>query len=303
MSRQKYLPFLFVTLMGCSDNASSPRNPDNSVPPQNKNDSDLANNYIIESKLNLSKVGQDLDTTKDNIISLKGTGSKSDYKVIYNFNSGNSARFKVIEKGLKARFGNCTGPDSKMYLVEGDRKTEISVLDNVKIEANRDYKLEVQIANNACDMLEVTFDVIAWTGNEHVYPKIASVCQHHGAGESTFFQHTNAIDAYSSLYGKMRFLNSQTYCGEEFSQASRSHCVTSMYGFINDRKSAWKPVTCEAETDNGDKRSFSYSFNPTDRSAQVDCTATNSRKVSEIFTDCRSKIIDYKPFEDLNKKK
>lgn len=159
MSRQKALStVLFIVLVGCSNNSSSPQNSDNSVPPQTKNDSALANNYVVESKLNLSMVGQDLETTKDNIISLKGTGSKSDYKAIYTFNSGSSVRFKVIEKGLKAHFGNCTGPDSKMYLVDGDIKTEISVLDKVKIEANHDYKLEVQISNNACDTLEVTFD-------------------------------------------------------------------------------------------------------------------------------------------------
>lgn len=289
---------LCILLLGLSA-CGSKSNSNNSPVPAPQGDGKIeetSTDYSQTANLNLSRTREELKNVKSNSLSFKGTGSKSIYKATYNFNSQGNTSFKVIETSLNSHYGNCSAPEAKMTLKGKTLSKELSVLDQVNIEPNADYVLEVSF-KNSCKDLEMNFDVIAWAGNQFEDPKVASVCDGQQVMQATFVMNVNMVTAFSSIVGKEKFLAMDSYCGESF-RGSKTTCSGKMNVGLSSNSTSVSHADCVAENDS-EKRRFSVDFNSTENTATVSCTKNDAEIYTEQFRSCQSLIVDYKPYSQL----
>ncbi len=282
-----------VGLFGCSHKSDSTA----PVDPQENKAADVASDYTQSASLNLSQTNDQLKNVKDNAISLKGTGTKSSYKISYDFKSGTSTSFKIIETILKSHHSDCSAPQSKMVLKNKNQSREINVGEQYNIEPNSDYVLEVFLSNSSCKELEMTFDVLAWVGTPFVEPKTALVCENNQVGQTTFIMNVNIVTAFSSVVGKEKFIAMDSYCGEKFN-GTAINCTGSADLALHEKGSTWSTVQCFAEKD-GDKKSYKVDFNTAEKSAAVACQSNGTETFSDSFQSCEAVIVDYKPYRQL----
>lgn len=288
---------LFLGLSACGNKSNSNGSP-SPVTTQETKVEDVATDYSETAVLNLWATNTDQQNNKTNSVSLKGTGTKSTYKVSYTFNSKGDTSFKVIEMGLRSSSSGCSEPQLKMFLKGKNTSREITILDQVNVEPNSDYTLEVVASNRSCKALEMTLDLLAWSGNQFIDPEVASVCDSNQVGQTTFIMNVNFVTAFSSVVGKEKFLTMDSYCGESFKGAGKTECTGEMNLFLLDQGSSYSRVQCEAEKNN-EKRSFAIDFNVAEKTATVNCKANHTKTFSETLKSCRSVIVDYKPYSQF----
>lgn len=290
------LCFAIIGLVGCSDKSNSKGSPAPVGPQGNKVD-DVASDYTQSATLNLSQTNDQLKNVKDNVISLKGTGTKSTYKISYDFNSGASTSFKVMETSLKSSYSNCSAPQAKIFLKNKTQSREINIVEQYNVEPNTDYVLEVALSNSSCKELEMTFDVLAWVGTPLVEPKTALICESNQVGQTTFIMNVNFVTAFSSVVGKEKFIAMDSYCGESF-RGTTTNCSGSANLGLRENGSSWSTVQCSAEKD-GEKRNYQVDFNTAEKSAVVSCQANDTQTFSDNLRSCESVIVDYRPYSQL----
>lgn len=285
-----------VGLFGCSNKSDSKGAPA-TVNPQENKAQDVASDYVQSATLNLSQINDQLKNVRDNVISLKGTGTKSTYKISYDFKSGAATSLKVLETSLKSSYGDCSAPQAKMVLKNKNQSREINVVEQYNVEPNTDYILEVSLSNSSCKSLEMTFDILAWVGTPFVEPKTALVCDNNQVGQTTFIVNVNFITAFSSVVGKEKFLAMDSYCGEKF-RGSATQCSGKANLGLRDNGSSYSAVQCSSEKD-GEKRSYTVDFNTAEKSAAVVCQSNGAETFSDSFRSCEAVIVDYKPYSQL----
>lgn len=296
MSLTKWtLCVLFLGLSACGSKSNSNNSP-NPTPQGDGKVEETSTDYSQTANLNLSHTREELKNVKANALTFKGTGSKSVYKATYNFNSQGNTSFKVIETSLKSHYGDCSAPEAKMTLKGKDFSKELSVLDQVNVQPNAEYTLEVAF-KNSCKNLEMDFDVIAWAGNQFEDPKVASVCDGQQVMQATFVMNVNMVSAFSSIVGKEKFLTMDTFCGESF-RGSKTTCSGQMNIGLSSSSTSLSHADCVAEND-VEKRGFSVDFNSAENTAIVSCTKNDAEIYSEQFRSCQSVIVDYKPYNQL----
>lgn len=285
-----------VGLFGCSNKSDSKGAPA-TVNPQENKAQDVASDYTQSATLNLSQTNDQLKNVRDNVVSLKGTGTNSTYKISYDFKSSGSTSFKIIETSLNSHYGDCSAPQAKMVLKNKNQSREINVVEQYNIEPNSDYVLEVSFSNSSCKELELTFDVLAWVGTPFVEPKTALICESNQVGQTTFIMNVNFITAFSSVVGKEKFLNMDSYCGEKFN-GSATTCSGKANLGIRQNGSSYSTVQCSAEK-GSEKRSYKVDFNTAEKIAAVSCQSNGNETFSENFGSCEAVIVDYKPYSQL----
>lgn len=284
---------LLFGLTACGNKSNSNNSP-SPVTTQDNKAQDTATDYNQTANLNLSQTYDDLQNIKSNSVSLKGTGTKSTYKVIYNFNTAGNASFKVIETSLESHYSDCSEPQLELTLKGKNSSRKISILDQVNVDPNSDYSLEVVAVNRSCKELEMNLDVVAWMGSSLIDPKVASICDSNQVGQTTFVMNVNFVTAFSSVVGKEKFLGMESYCGEDFHGAS-TQCTGKMNLFLPSQGSSYSNVSCVAEK-NSEKRSYSVDFNSADKTATVVCKKNDTETFSETLKSCHSGIVDYKKY-------
>lgn len=150
-------------------------------------------------------------------------------------------------------------PLRQSYFLKGKNTSrELTVLDQVNVDLNTDYILEVAFSHS-CKELDMNFDVLAWTGFPLVDPKIASVCDGQQILQATFVMNVNMVTAFSSIVGKEKFLTMDTYCGEKFEGESKTKCTGRSNLFLAKEVASMSHVQCTAEK-GAEKRSFSVNL-------------------------------------------
>ncbi|WP_413577971.1 hypothetical protein ACLVWU_05600 [Bdellovibrio sp. HCB290] len=274
-----------VGLAACSDKSNS----NNPISPEYK-----VKDYSQSATLNLLQTNDDLGNAKSNAVSIKGTGRSSTYKITYHFNTANNSSFKIVNT-RQTLYAVCDRSQSEVQIemtLKGqntDRK--VTVLDQVDVAQNSDYTLEV-VATPQCESLDLNFDITAWVGNPLTDAKVAYICDSKSIGQMTLVEGVNFVTAYSSVSGKRKFLDYESFCGEAF-RGSKGSCDSKMNLERPTPEFGYAELRCEATKDL-EKRSSKAEFNVNSGTASVSCAANGIVTFAETFTSCRSRLIDYK---------
>ena len=254
---------------------------------------EASTDYVQKANLNLAHTNSELKKLKSNIISLQGLGEKSTYKAIYSFNSLQHESFKVLKTSLNSRFSNCSMPEATMVIKGKNLSQKITLPEQVKLEPNTEYFLEVSFANS-CKSLEIDFDLIAWAGEKYQDPKLAILCDAYKTGQGIFFPYVNAITAFTTQIGKEKLLTKNNYCGESF-QSQKTECSTKSNMDTNLNSLPILHAECLSENGN-EKRGFSIDFDVEDGKASLHCTKNGNKTFSEGYYGCESLILNFGPY-------
>ena len=273
---------LFVLALSACRGILDSKNPPPAIKPPGERSEDVLSNYVETSAINFLQTNQKLNEVKKNLISIKGTGTKSTYKIKYSFNSGAFTSFKILETTATT---NCSGHQEKMVLNNSNESRDINILGSYSIVSNTDYTLEVSIGNS-CKELSASFDMVAWLGNPLVDPFKALICQSNQIGQTVFFEHINIISLFTTVVSKEKFISMNTFCGESF-RGSEIECT-----YLKDR------VGCVAVRD-AERRSFTIDFSNERNSAQIVCKNAEVETFVGSFFSCEEIIADYNPYKNF----
>ena len=278
-------------LCACHGNSDSSVQPNGDFfPPPKENNADVASDYVETAELNLVHTNQLLNEIKSNTVTIKGTGSKSTYKIIYSFNSGTSQSFAVSETEKTI---TCASGQTEMLLKSKSGSREVYLVNSYDLTLNTDYTLEVKIPNS-CKEFYATFNLIAWVGDSAVKPHRTLVCESNQLGQTYFFPYINVMSVFTSVISKEKFIDLNIFCGEAF-KASRVTCSQSGTGLLNIGLSL-PGATCTAE-EGLEKRIFNVSFDFEKKSALVTCSNTDEITFTGNFNSCEIKMLDYNQFK------
>lgn len=251
---------------------------------------DLSTDYEQIVELNVAHTGDQLKNVKSNEVSLRGSGPESTYKVRYKFNSRNDTSFNVLIQSK--RVSNCAGLDLKWTLVGEGLSKPITTLDRVELKPDKEYMLEAATEKSGCKELELTVNVIAWSGRPQVKPAIAIACDSNQSGRTHIVTNYNLATVYTARTGDKKFVSPYDYCGEEFTGADFKCSGTLNFGDALDR-ATYSAVSCDANK-GWESRNFALTLRSDDQSATLVCrkNGVESYKDSSLRS-CNTEIIDH----------
>ena len=160
MSLIKRCSCLILLVLTACENKLNSAEP-TTVKAQEKKVEEKSSEYTQVALLSLLQTNDELSDHKNNVVTLKGTGTNSSYKIIYKFNTAGNTSFKVIEQTLKSSSTGCSAPDLEMWLKGQNSSRQISIIDQVNVDPNTDYTLEVIAINHSCKALELSLNIVA----------------------------------------------------------------------------------------------------------------------------------------------
>ncbi len=229
---------------------------------------------------------------RQNSISVK-TKKPGLTQAIYTFNSASNNSLKIMNVHSAYKCVGGTVSQAHYFLINGDGKTEISLLDIVSLRPDSDYKITIE-TDHDCSEFEVSYDLTVWADKtvKPANPEVVRVCDssHH----PQLVVSTQRYPVFATLGGKS-FLAADTYCGEKTAQYSNLLCQEKKSDGLESVTCTKFNGTAENETPPTDTGVVvSLHFDTKLGIASISCTLEGAETFVANFSECNDQIQDVK---------
>lgn len=285
------LLILTAALSGCYGTSSAPAL---------KSSGKIAPDFMrIDARLDFARTNQVLTQVRDNLVQLSGNRSQKNYLIRYSFNSQETTALNLRSLSFRrVDYKGCNGkPSINHYLQESGSMTDISLGKNVELRPNTDYVYILEIRTD-CQYYEGEILTTVWAGDKNIDPKFDYVCRG-SAGQLVHFIQTNAatIHGFAQKHRfKEQFIGSTSFCGVQLPNKAQS-CGISTEGAAQDEPN-FSSANCSEKVEST-LYEWNAHFYPEFASADIKCEVNGVQSYQGEFTDCKSMIVDYKQFSNL----